>query len=233
MAQKVKEKPKSKVSTVFKYHKNLVEASATVWMGFDISTYSIAGCAQSYDPITDKTFGPRWSITRWNKEDHSHWDKLKVLVSAYTFVHELQNLLGAGGIVRRLENLHIGVEELPARMLNSRTYREQAELTGAFVGGLLKWGFPNVHSVNVASWRSLVAFDLDIPIKEVDKFKTKEWAKEVYGAPNWPDLIRTNKKGLIPKPKGSNAKPSQSCDRYDATAIMTSIRQKTNSRKDK
>jgi hypothetical protein len=188
-------------------------------VGVDISLSSIALCAKSFDPITGNIYGPVWNATRWNKRDHVQWDKLKLLSDAHEFIFQLQNKLGGGGVVRDIGQVHIGVEELPARVLNSNRYREQAELNGAFVGSLLKWGYEHVYSVNVKAWQSLVAADLDMKLgRDFTKFHVKEWVKEVYGK-SWKDLI-SSPNGLITKPKTSKAKPAQPDDRVDATGIM-------------
>lgn len=185
-------------------------------IGFDLSLSSIAGCAKAKDTTLDKTLGPVWSSTRWTKEV-SHFEKLKILSGAHEFIFDLENQLAS--MIRSLDDIHIGVEELPARVMNSSRYREQAELFGAFVGGLLKFGYKNIYPVNVKQWQAMVANDLDMKAnKDFTKFHIAEWVEEVYDVA-WTPLIRTAK-GLIAKPESSNAKAEQPDDRVDATGIM-------------
>lgn len=198
--------------------KVIEKIDSVIYIGFDISLSSIAGCAKADDFVLNDILGPAWSVTRWNKEV-SHWEKLKQLSNAHEFIFQLENKLKS--FTRELSDFHIGVEELPARVMNSARYREQAELNGAFIGGLLKYGYTKVYSVNVKSWQSMVAADLEMKASKqagFDKFKVAEWVEEVYGK-KWKPLIRTSK-GLVPKPKESKAKAEQPDDRVDACGIM-------------
>jgi hypothetical protein len=203
----IKAKPKKALST----KKNSVMA-----LGFDLSPASLSGCARAWDAPMSKLTEPAWFRLPWEKGT-PHIDKLRYLAQAQDAVHYLTNELG---IIVELPYIYIGLEDLPPRMMQAKRYREQAELIGAFLGGLLRWGYPNVSLISTSTWRKLVADDLEQPFKDLDKWHVKNWAKEVYDAPNWKDLIYNQKLGLIPKPKKSKAMPQQPDDRYDSTAIM-------------
>lgn len=204
----VKAKPKLKLGR---------KRRTVVALGFDLSLASVAGAAKMKDGPLDKMKGPVWVRHPWMKET-PHFEKLKYLARGSDFVHILLNELNA---IAELPEIYIGVEDLPPRVMNANRYREQAELLGAFVGSLLRYGYFNVQLVNVKQWQALVAGDIGVKVnKDFDKWTVKNWAREVYDAPKWPDLIRSGKHGLIPKPKGSKAMPEQPDDRYDCTGIM-------------
>lgn len=193
-------------------------------MGFDTSTYSIAGCAMLYDALLDKTKGPVCIIHRWTKEDH-FYKRLADATKAHEFVIDLLTKLR--GVVSDVNDIYIGVEEPwpygMVKMQSSAFLQQQAQIHGAFLGGLTRWGYPNVEAVNVSHWHAPVAGDLDMknPRKEgFDKWTVRAWAEEIYGPFNWPDLIYRQNIGLISKPKTSRAKPVQPDDRYDAIGIM-------------
>lgn len=206
----VKAKPKKALDT---------KKPSVIALGFDLSPASLSGCAQLWDGVLSELKGPAWFRLPWVK-DTPHFEKLKYLAQAQDAVHYLTNELNA---IVEIQHVYIGVEDLPPRAMNAQRYREQAELIGAFLGGLLRWGYPNVSLINSSTWQKLVADDLGKKANnefKKDKWHVKNWAREVYGAPNWKDLVRNGKLGLIPKPKGSTAMPEQPDDRYDANAIM-------------
>lgn len=208
------------VKKAFKIKKPPEKKYSKVAIGFDISPSCIAGCVKARDNILGEILGPKWIIQRWPK-DTPDFEKLKFCANAHDVVHDLLWKLPKGFVVRDLNDLHIAIEELPARVMQAKRYREQSAIIGAFVGGLLRWGYPNIHMVNPKQWQALTAADFDQKAnKDWDKWKVKEWAREIHDAPKWPDLIRNSKLGLIPKPKGSKAMPEQPDDRYDATGIM-------------
>lgn len=191
---------------------------SVIALGFDLSPSSLSGCAQAWDGPMVEMLGPVWFRFPWEKGT-PHFDKLKYLAQAHDAVY---HLIAELNVIVDLPYVYIGVEDLPPRLHGSQRFREQAELIGAFLGGLLRWGYANVSLINARSWQALVANDLGMKAnKDFNKWHVKNWARETYDAPKWPDLIRTGKSGLIPKPKGSKAMPEQPDDRYDSTAIMT------------
>lgn len=210
-------KPQKAKKKNFKFSK-VERKPSPIGIGADLSLSSLALSAKMYDSTLRELKGPSWAITRWSKEV-SLDEKLRQVAKGHDFIHEIMYELNHG-IIPDSEVLFIGVEELPPRAMDARRYREQAEIIGAFVGGLLRYGFTNVIRVNIKSWQSLVAADMEVSLKDLDKWIVKEWARQLHDAPKWKDLIRNNKQGLIPKPQGSKAMPEQPDDRYDATGIM-------------
>lgn len=220
------------------------------WMiaGFDTSLSSIAGAAIAYDRILNKTRGPAFLMRRWGSEDH-YYDRLEMCARSHEFIHDLQAELGCVGY--STDEIFIAQEEpFPMGMvkqMESNAIKQQAEISGALLGGLIRYGFRNVWQINSHKWRKLVADDLGITTHfskwkdaslaaefncrpdDTGKFRAKQWAVNpghsfMGGAfpeevPVWPDIIVS--KGMkIPRPEGSTAKALQPDDRYDALAIM-------------
>lgn len=213
------------------------------WMiaGFDTSMSSIAGAAVGYDRTLDKLVGPEFVIVRWTKED-DYFSRLKAAALSHDLVQELQTKLG---LILNMDEIHIAQEEpWPLGMVRgglSAYLKQQAEISGAFLGGLVRWGYQDVFQINSIKWRTMVADYLGITThhskwrspelaaefncKPTDsgKFRSKEWAldQKMWGEiPEWPDIIESGKLGKIPRPENSKAKAVQPDDRYDALAVM-------------
>lgn len=185
-------------------------------VGIDLSPSSIAGAAKMFDATLGKMQGPVWNVTRWPKNTPD-FEKMLFLSKGHEIIYDLIHQLGG---IAAIEDIYIGVEEVPPRAMNAQRQREQALLIGCFVGSLLRYGY-QVHFVNNKKWQSVVAGDLDKKLNaDWDKWDIKNWAISTYDVPKWKDLIRNSKEGLIPKPKGSKAMPEQPDDRYDALGIM-------------
>lgn len=216
--------------------------------GFDISMASIAGAAIAWDGTTRKFYGPVFVMKSWPPNTH-YFSKLTDLVNAPNFIHDLQAEMK---LVAELDEVYIAVEEpFPVGMvkrLESQSIKQQAEFSGAFMAGLLKYGFQNVFQIAWYQWAQLVAADLselleeDITIhrskwnyeinpfklaphgKGSGKWRAKEWALEMFDIPDWTDLITREKLGKIPRPEGSKARAVQPDDRYDALGVMNWMR---------
>jgi hypothetical protein len=133
---------------------------------------------------------------------------------------------------------------------HSQTLKQQAEISGAFLGGLIRYGYAQVFQIGNHQWRGIIARDLtELTGEEITthhtkwrspelaaiynckptdsgKFRSKQWALDVVNpqcggrVEDWPDIISTSKHGKIPRPENSKAKAIQPDDRYDALAIM-------------
>ncbi len=190
-------------------------------VGIDASVSSISGCMIAYDALLDQMRGPGIFQVRWTHGDH-FLDRLAQAVRAADFIHSLQTAVGPMSIPA--DNIWIGIEEAwPAgivRRAESQWLRQQAEICGAFRGGLVRYGYTRVYEVNASSWRSAVAHDMDMKMnRDFNKWHVKKWAMFSYGVEDRPDLIQS-RKGLIPKPADSKAKAVQPDDIYDACGIM-------------
>lgn len=217
-------------------------------VGFDCSMSSLAGAAWAYDRVLDRQVGPAFVLKRWPKDTH-YFERLKDAARSYELVLELQAELG---ISLGVEDVHIAQEEpFPPHMnfigkAQSGFLKQQAEISGAFLGGLLRYGYQSIWQLSNVKWRQTVANDLGITIhhskwsdpalvevfnclpKYTGKFRAKQWAlkSDLFqnGVPDWPDIIESAKLGKIPRPEGSQARAVQPDDRYDALAIMVTLR---------
>jgi hypothetical protein len=212
--------------------------------GFDVSMSSMAGAAVGYDKTLKKLLGPVFTIKRWEKNYH-YFDRIKDAAKSYELVLDLITQLK---MAPESDEIFIAQEEpWPPGIFRggqSAQLKQQAEISGAFLGGLLRYGYPQLWQIAANDWRQIVARDLEITIhhskwrdpelaaeyncKPADsgKFRSKQWATNGLGydraedVPWWPDIITSSKLGKIPRPDGSRAKAVQADDRYDALAIM-------------
>jgi hypothetical protein len=215
--------------------------------GFDTSMSAIAGAAIGWDATLKKFKGPEFVMIRWSKEDH-YFDRLHAAARAHDIIHELQSNLG---MMVGLDEVWIAQEEpWPMGLVGkgaSAFLKQQAEISGAFLGGLVRYGFTQVSQINSIRWRTMIAEDLEITTHhskwrspelaaeynctpaDSGKFRTKQWAMNPGYAfmgifpeeiPDWPDIISTKKLGNIPRPEDSVARAIQPDDRYDALAVM-------------
>jgi len=214
-------------------------------LGFDLSMSSIAGAGIGWDATLKKFKGPNFIYLRWEKDD-DYFARLREAAGAQLLV---EGLLAELSLFLNLEDVFIAEEEpWPMGLVRggmSSFMKQQAEISGAFLGGLVKWGYQNVSQMNSIRWRQMVANDLGITThhskwrdpklaadynctpKDSGKFRSKQWALNYFSGeefpedvPDWPDIINSKKDGKIPRPEGSVAKAVQPDDRYDALAVM-------------
>jgi hypothetical protein len=228
------------------------------WMisGFDVSMSSMAGAAIAYDSTLKKFRGPEFVMHRWTKEDH-YFDRLRAAAKSHELIQELQGKLG---IMLELNEVFIAQEEpFPPHgnfmkgKMGGAYMKQQAEISGAFLGGLLRWGYDEIWQMGNQAWRGVIASDLGITTHhskwkdpalcevynckpaDTGKFRAKQWALSSPGPgyafmgifseeiTDWPDIIESGKLGKIPRPENSKAKAVQPDDRYDALAIMWAL----------
>lgn len=218
--------------------------------GFDISMSSIAGAAIGYDETLKKFRGPAFVYVRWEKDDE-YFDRLK---EANHAEQHIGGLIEELGMILEMKEIYVAQEEpWPVGMIRggaSGWLKQQAEISGAFLGGAMRWGYTNVAQMNSIQWRKMIADDLGITThhtkwkspelaqyfncapKDSGKFRAKEWALDIgyttmagsgfeTEIPIWEDIIHS-KDGNKPRPEGSVAKAIQPDDRYDALAVMWS-----------
>lgn len=220
------------------------------WMvaGFDTSMSSIAGAAIGWDETLKKFRGPEFIEVRWSKQDE-YFYRLKQAAKSHEIILDLMHELK---LSLDLDEVWIAQEEpWPMGMVGkgaSAFLKQQAEISGAFLGGLVRYGYTQVAQINSMRWRTMIAEDLGITThhskwrsselaaqyncKPADsgKFRTKQWAlgwnhgTQGWGMhdeiPDWPDIIESSKLGKIPRPEESKARAVQPDDRYDALAVM-------------
>lgn len=217
-------------------------------LGFDTSHSCIAGAAISYDKVLGKLKGPRFQTIRWQKET-DYFQRLKDAAKGYDLVLDLQMHLG---VSMEPDNIFIAQEEpWPMGMATGKTsgfLKQQAEISGAFLGGLVRYGFTNIVQMHSIRWRTMVANDLGITTHftkwrspelatmynckpdDSGKFRSKQWARGQKDfmpgfpdqVPDIPDIIE-RKEGRVLRPEGSTAKAIQPADEYDALAIAWTL----------
>jgi len=175
--------------------------------GFDTSLSSLAGAAIAYNQVTKKFKGPAFVIQRWSKEI-PYLDRLGQATRSHELLLDLQAQLG---ISVRTDEVFIAQEEpFPphgAFMKGGASgfLKQQAEISGAFVGGLMRYGFKEFWQMNNNTWRKTIADMLsengrDITThhskwkdpslcavyncapKDSGKFRSKQWAFDMFGA---------------------------------------------------
>jgi len=204
-------KPKKKVKPQKKFAGGRVKsldrhAKSWVAIGFDTSMSSLAGAALGYDDVLKKFQGPSFTMTRWSKQDH-YYDRLEVCARAHI---QVLDLLAGLRMVVPLDRIFIAVEEpWPYRMArggHSAFLKQQAEISGAFRGGLLRYGYREVYQIGSDKWRGVIrdqliedgkegpdftthhtkwnspklASQFDATLKNSGKFRTVQWARDVY-----------------------------------------------------
>lgn len=214
----------------------------------------------AWDAVLGKFKGPYFTQLRWAKDDH-YFARILESVKSYELVLDL---LAHLTISLDFDRIFIGQEEpWPphgsfVKRGHSQTLKQQAEISGAFLGGLIKYGYDNIYQMGNDRWRKMVADQIseetgeDVTLyhqkwksqkladqyncnyKDSGKFRAKQWALDVYAPwvgqmigveiPDWPDIIESSKLGKIPRPEGSKARAVQPDDRYDALAIMETMR---------
>lgn len=187
--------------------------------GFDVSMTSISGMMLMFDSVLDKMRGPGWVSVRWERPVH-FFDRLCQAVKANEIMYDLMRNTAPCSVP--YDNFYIGVEEpWPAGIVKkaeSGWLRQQAQVHGAFMGGLVKAGFCNVFEVNAQTWKNPIRQELGVG--RPDKFDIKRWAIEAYDLPDLPDLIHHGTRGLVPRPESSKAKAAQPDDIYDAAGVL-------------
>jgi hypothetical protein len=212
--------------------------------GFDTSMSSLAGAAIAYDKVLGKLKGPKFQTVRWEK-DTDYFARIKDAAKSYEIVLDLQMHLG---VSMGMDEIFIAQEEpWPMGITTGKTsgfLKQQAEISGAFLGGLVRYGFKNIAQMHSIRWRTMIANDLGITThfskwrsaelatmyncKPADsgKFRSKQWARGQKDfmpgfpdkVPDIPDIIE-RKEGRVLRPEGSVAKAIQPADEYDALAV--------------
>lgn len=218
-------------------------------LGADVSMSSIAFAGIGYDAALGKLKGPNFTYLRWEKDDE-YFDRLAEAANGQLLV---ENVVGQLGLMLNLNEIFIAQEEpWPMGMVRggaSAFMKQQAEISGAFLGGLVRWGYTNISQMNSIRWRQMIAQDLGITThhskwkspelaleyncapKDSGKFRAKQWGLEFFPelmrAGMFPDGISIpdwpdiihSKEGNKPRPEGSVAKAIQPDDRYDSLAV--------------
>jgi hypothetical protein len=174
-----------------------------------------------YDAKLDKMVGPSFGEIRWTPED----DWFKRLGEAAKGHELLLDVLRDLWVIDPAK-VYIAAEEPwyfgAVRDQKSEWLKQQAEISGAFKGSLVRYGFHNIYEINNSQWRATVRKDGVTIRKGPDgKWDVKAWAIKAFGLPDLPDLVKSKSGAKIIRPEsgfGANAKAVQPNDIYDAAA---------------
>lgn len=188
---------------------------------------------------------------RWTK-DIDYFIRLKDAARAHDLVDEL---LAELKTMAGLEQISFGIEEaVPIGMLQRGSkggsgswMKQQLQISGAFLGGLVKYGYQDIVEIQANQWRSMIAHELGITIhptkwnaetelplpeefppvgvKNVGKYRAQQWVVSFHPKwdKGWPDIISSSD-GQVPRPENSLAAGQQSDDRYEALAMAEWLR---------
>lgn len=205
-----------------------------------MSSISLGGIAKTHDgKIRTGAVTKRW------QKNTDYFIRMSDAAKAHDIVHDL---LAEMKVMADLDEIHFAIEEAVAigylqRAKNSSWAKQQIQISGAFLGGLLRWGYKDITEIQAQQWQALVAADLGItthhtkwnPTKKEGKFRAKEWIERFHPKwdGHWEDLINDSKLGLIARPEGRKAQAVQSDDRYEALAAAWWMRQELKERSKK
>lgn len=202
-------------------------------IGVDTSMSSVAVVGIGYDCVLDKIVGPEYVEIRWMPDD-DYFKRLGDAVKGYDLILDV-----IGGLVIPTNRVYVAIEEPfyygAIKGGQSSYLKQQAEVAGAFKGGLARYGYLNIYEINNSQWHAALRKDgIEFAVaprgssqaektaaREANKFKVKDWAINAFGLPNLPDLVKSKSGAKIPRPEsgfGANAKAVQPNDIYDAAA---------------
>jgi hypothetical protein len=215
-----------------------------VYIGGDISLSSISlgGLARTTDGKL--RFGA--VSKRWTK-DVDYFIRMKESAKAHEFVLDL---LAELKVLAEIEQMAFAIEEAVAigylQKAQSAWVKQQLQISGAFLGGLLRWGYKDIVEIQANKWRAMVANDLGITThtskwnstdvlalppefhaaaRNVGKYRAQQWVQVFHPKwdGHWPDIVKT-KDGQVSRPETSKAAGEQSDDRYEALAMSEWLR---------
>lgn len=209
-------------------------------VGLDTSMTAVTAVCLGYDAKTDKIVGPTWGEVRWTPEV-DYFVRLGQAAKTHDLVLDLLRELWVVDPSR----VWVAMEEpFPMGMLGGRSAnfqasyaKQQAEVSGAVKGSLVRYGFPNLIEINNSQWKKTLRQEgvefAAVPrgssqsakakIQLANKMRVKEWAVGSLGMPELPDLVKSRSGAKILRPEsgfGANAQAVQAHDAYDAAAVM-------------
>lgn len=145
--------------------------------GFDTALSGIAGAAFAYDAGLKQMKGPVFIHYRFGPDD-DYFERLKFVASAKDLMFDLTSALN---VFLPLEDIYICQEEpFPAhtgftKRGGGQSLKQQAEISGAFLGGLVKWGYTNIVQVSNQHWRQNVAAQISESTGEDVTIYPQKW----------------------------------------------------------
>lgn len=215
-----------KDGSTLKGAKKRSQSASWASVGVDTSMTSIAVVGVGYDSKLDKMVGPSYSEMRWYPDD-PYFKRLGEAANGHNLILDVLKDLW----VIEHERVVIVCEEPwfygAVKRQQSAWLKQQAEVSGAFKGSLVRYGYPLIYEINNSQWKKTLRTE-GVPFvpgnkKDPDmKWKVKTWAIQAFGLPDLPDLVAAKNGGKIPRPEsgfGAKAKPVQPSDVYDAAAL--------------
>lgn len=216
---------------------------AAVGVDVSMASISLAGIAKTSEgKIRTGAVSLRWS------HGTDYFERLKSAAKCHDLVHDLFIEMK---VMAELNEIYFAVEEAVAisyiKRGESGWVKQQLQLSGALLGGLVRYGYVNIVEIQANQWRKIVADDLGItihtskwndesylslpesfpkPLKgQVGKYRAWQWIVEQHPQwdGHWPDIIKTSK-GQISRPEKSKAQGVQSDDRYECFAMAQWMR---------
>lgn len=215
-----------------------------VYVGGDISLSSISLggiCITTEDKIRVGAISTRWT------KDIDYFTRLKAAAKAHEVV---MDLLAELKVMAEMDEIQFAIEEAVAigylQRAQSAWVKQQLQISGSFLGGLIRWGYNNIEEIQANKWRAMVAHDLGITThkdkwgsidflalppgfhagtKNVGKYRAQQWVQQFHPKwdGHWPDIVKT-KDGQVPRPETSKAAGEQCDDRYEALAMAEWLR---------
>lgn len=228
-----------------------------VAVGIDVSfsSISVAGMARLQN---GKVRRARALTVRWERST-DYYTRMIGAAKGHEILFDVFKRLK---VMPELDQVHIAIEEAVSigqlqRMGKlagaGQVTKQQLQISGALMGGLLRWGWQNIYEIQAQQWQKIVADDLEIsthyskwgnveylslpthfpPVakKSVGKYRAWQWVEQFHPKwdGKWPDMIGHSKRGLIHRPEKSHAQGVQSDDRYEALGIMEWMRRELKS----
>jgi hypothetical protein len=181
------------------------DAHSWAAVGFDISMSNIWAAAFGWDNVLKKYKGPVFAGFRWERNTH-YFERLRDAVTAAELVWDTTSTLG---MFLETDQIYIAQEEpFPPhsgflKRAVGTAIKQQAEISGAFLGGLLKAKYTQIYQMGNTEWRKLVADEIseatgedvtihfskfrspalaeryNCNINNSGKFRAKQWALDV------------------------------------------------------
>src|SRR5262252_6184885 len=117
------------------------------WLGIDLSLHALAIAALGYDDVLKRHTGPVFRIVQWHRDD----DYFKRLHQLALVQNEISHTLYDMKLFLDLDQIYIAQEEpWPLGLVgkgHSQTLKQQAEMSGALLAGLLRYGYRNIYQI--------------------------------------------------------------------------------------
>jgi hypothetical protein len=162
------------------------DAHSWAAVGFDISMSNIWAAAFGWDNVLKKYKGPVFAGFRWERNTH-YFERLRDAVTAAELVWDTTSTLG---MFLETDQIYIAQEEpFPPhsgflKRAVGTAIKQQAEISGAFLGGLLKAKYTQIYQMGNTEWRKMVADEIrDATGEDVTTHHTKfraPWLAEKY-----------------------------------------------------